>query len=473
MSQSIIETGGTAAVTGFYSQNPVFIILAAVLGLVGDTNAPQAMGVYPLILGLVFPVTGFLVGRRIVPNDNRAGLAAALIAGVAKMSVNLSYLPIAQSLGVAIWCILLIAVLGYLINRSRRYVLIILITFITLIFTHKLPPSVIVGIFLMYSIILLAVHIPTDNIVSRSNTAPINPNGLLVEFSVISAILAILLALQYFYLTSLGLQMINKLGFILTASFEAPLYSNPPQSPVAVNIRNNLQSTILWRLHGFVMLPIGGCIWFWLLNSTNKQHNIFILVSMAISVGFMIVSLIEPSVGSLGRHLFFAEPLLAGIIAGGALGMIHSHKTNQIVGLRQFAVVIVSVVILAQVVSLAVALPDNPEYPRVYLDSDENAAKAFSSEHSLNISSDLYYSHETPPMLIRNRISRLVDPFAPSFLLSADFNSISTEYIILRPDVRVVRTSYGSYRLMWKPSEIASQKYDKIYSNPSAEIYGR
>jgi hypothetical protein len=106
----VVNSGSIFSIdTYFYSKAPLAISYPAMFGTVGGGNSYLAMGIYPLVMWLLAPLVAALLTFQ-VANTDRAikTILAAGLAAVATGSVRLGYLPIAQSLGIVYWLVLLL-----------------------------------------------------------------------------------------------------------------------------------------------------------------------------------------------------------------------------------------------------------------------------------------------------------------------------------------------------------------------------
>ena len=149
--ERVIRAGRTDAIeVGFYDRAPLFYVLPAVLAILGDASASESMIVYPVLIGAVLPLTAAVLVRWVLGRDTyRAAGMAAIGAGVATTTVWFSYWPIAQTLALLYWCILLVSVsisAWFLLSGGAAM-------------SVSGPVAVVVGLIALASVSISALHI--------------------------------------------------------------------------------------------------------------------------------------------------------------------------------------------------------------------------------------------------------------------------------------------------------------------------
>ncbi|MCO8244776.1 MULTISPECIES: hypothetical protein [unclassified Haladaptatus] len=472
--QGVIKTGSINAVRdSFYSQAPLFEILPASVGIIAGVDAPTAMAVYPALIGVIFPLTAFLIVRNLVSDPwSKVAIVGATIAGFSKISTVLSYQPIAQTLGVLQWCPVLILLMIYIKSRDSRALAMVFLLFISSIFTHKLPPTLIVALSFVFGALLLA-----DTGIRRlSWTLPKYRTGQNAVYPMIitTLILSLILYIQYFHVGGLGLRMINRLIFVFQPGSDAALYTPSTSYQHAIQVQNTLTSLLLRRGHGFVLLPLGGIAGLLLLLDDRRKETIFVFSVIAVTNLLIIGSLIDPSIGGVDRSLYMAEPVLAALASVCFLrtlpALVGSRQKRLL--LNSVGVILVGVIIVAQIASVTVALPDNSTNYRTYLTSSELTGKRFANEYvSGDVSTDSYYASEATRRSISQHRKYEYDHLRPEFVFNSNMSALNDRYILFRPGVKLYRSPNGIYRITWDPSSKLAQKFNTIHSTGYSTMY--
>jgi len=353
----------------------------------------------------------------------------------------------------------------------------IVLLFLGLVFSHKLPLTIVV--------LILALFIPSLWLLRRikTNVSDTRVTGAVRKATTLMFIGGSLLLLQNLFATPLGASLIRRaLGAVglFETGREAALYSDPILATEAVPVGRNLESIITRRLHGLVLIPIGALSWLLLLIGVFRQQvpklSVFVvLVTAVVTNLFAIVALVAPAVGgSVARFLFLAEPILISII------VIVIHNRTRV--LKLVAVLL----IFSQLFSGIVIAPDHPnsmneeldaQDTQKYLSSQDLAAKNHGHEFIQNqVHTDWWHAQEETP----TRINRYTPPeertdyqeFDDDAFLDGSLVGEEYEYVVLRNQT-VFRTGVGWYRITWNPQQEFETQYSNIYDSGETGIYKR
>ncbi|RRJ29475.1 hypothetical protein [Halocatena pleomorpha] len=473
--QGVMETGSITAVRdSFYLKAPLFEVFPAIVGLLAGVDAPTAMVVYPALTGLLFPLTALLIVRKLTTDTwSKVAVVAAAIAGFCKMSVVLSYQPIAQTFGVLQWCILLVLLMGYVETRDSRRIVPIVLLFVAAIFTHKLPPTLIVALSVAFSSMVIVI-----NGLEKRGWPILNyKKGISTDRVVLTvSLLSLILYIQYFHVGGLGLRMINRVIFLLQSGSESALYTPPPSYHNAVQVQNTVASILLRRGHGLVLLPLGGISGLILVVANGRDDTVFAFSAAVVASLFIVASLVDPSIGGVGRSLYVAEPVLAALASVCFLRLIPSllDSDRKRMVLISVGAVLVGFIIIAQIASVTTALPDRPTNYRMYLTDDELAGKQFANEYvSGDISTDSYYASESTIRSISRHEDHEYQRLRLGFLFNSNMSTLEYRHILIRPDVYLYRSSNGIFRITWDVDQRLSSEYHKVYTNGDSVIFDR
>ena len=475
--QGIIETGSIDVISGpFYSDAPLFDILPAVFGLLADIAAPSGMMLYPLLIGLLFPLTSYLIVRRIASKPTiKIALAAAVVASVGRMSLTLSYQPISQTLGALLWCGFLLVVFAYISTHDIRHFVLTTLLFISLTLTHKLPPTLIVAIFIGFFLFNYVNKTPVLYPYFKRTQKGMGSKTLKPSIVILTLLSLLILYIQYFNFGGLGQQMIVRVSLLAGAESNTALYQSAATYTSAVPVQQQLLDIFLRRGYLFV-LPLSGVAWLLVACNKRRPEHYLLLSIAAVTTLFMIGSLIDPAVGSISRSVFLAEPVLAALLTIGFLDTPPSllKKTNVSKHIYTLGFLLLIVVIVAQATSIIVALPDQPGDSRTYLTKGETSGIIFSHEYGTdNTSADTYYASETPIELIQKYESSRIQSYDPQVLFNSNLSRLENKLVLYRSGIDIYRSSNGDYKILWDPNKRLSQQFDRIFSNGEVILVSR
>ncbi len=456
--RSVVDSGHLYGITDdFYSKAPNFILLNAIFKIISDLGMRNSLLVFPFILGVIPPLTAVIITRDIVKIEkDTAVVLAALLTATLAMGLRYSYIPIAQSLGAAFWYVIIILLLKFRQSDNRFVVLVILLLCAEL-YTHKLPPLVLVILITLISLFEFAIKSKVENR-SYSNLS------IIVGF-----VSGVLLLLQWLYITPFISDLFGRLLAILT--FGSTSISNTlPEYRGAVRPVPRAFGTFLLMLSGIGLLLPSGISWVRLFVKRRQDWAVRVtLLAAALLVGFMFFGIygsIGPSGSSGGqpvRYVFLAEPILVGLVA--ALTVEWGRKIN----FKLVLYLALTLLIITQVFSIS-ATPDHPASSRIYLTEGEVTGKVHISEYTTEeVYADQYFLHETPPTHIGENRGTYADISEP--LLNRTLEKQRFPYIAYRSDLSVYRTEFGSYRIQYNPESYLDRHYGKIYTNNEVTLY--
>ncbi|WP_324664225.1 hypothetical protein [Haloarcula sediminis] len=454
---SIMVSGNIESVNMyFYSDASLFLDLGAMFGIVGDTTAAEAMMIFPIAVGVAIPTTTASITYRLTENK-QASLYATAIAAVASISIWFSYWPIPQTLAAIFWMIFISSAIWYEQTEKKAFFLIAGMMLFTQIFTHKMPLLIMLASTGAYICISL-----TNNKISKENPL------LDQRWIILVSMTAIALVLQWTYLTDL-LISIRILFVRLLSTGSVSLQSTPGGDPShAIRAYSGLYGILIRRVHAFVLLPLGGIGWLYLLlNDSKNQVGWIIIAASSTGVAFISLGLISPSLGPI-RAVLMTEPFLA-VLAAIAITGVYSkgipHWPN-------IARLLLAIILVSQL-SVIYVSPDHPSHPRMYLSNEEVQGKQFGHEYVDNpIYTDGYFANELTPYEINHNLKekKRYSSYTPKSL-NGNLTSHGYQQIAYRTNVDVYSLNGGIWRLIWEPETHLRTHYNKTYSNGGLDIY--
>lgn len=441
----------------FYSDASAFLIFGAVFDIIGGINAAKALVIFPIAIGVVFPVTAATITHRLTQNK-RTSVYAAAIAAAGSISIWFSYWPIPQTLGTILWALFFLSIVIY--EETDRTALFIFtgITLSTLVFTHKMPLIVIlfgVGIYLLIHLINSAV-VPEPQYI----------NG---RWVILGSLVAAAIVLQWTFLTDYLISVSFKIGELLTTetlSIQSPIDQNPSH---AISAFSGLYGIFIRRVHAFVLVPLSGLGWLYLLLKDPQNRTAWVvLATSSAGVAFIAFGVINPLATSPVRALLMVEPFLA-ILVAIVITRVYTQRAPQWTHIARFALIL----ILISQLSVVYVSPDHPSHARTYLSSEEVQGKQFGHENiNAPIHGDGYFTDERTPYEIEHGI-KVGQKYRSNTLglLNGNLTDQEYRYIAYRTDVDVYRLEGGIWRLTWDPEIYLRNRYSKVYTNDGLDIY--
>ncbi len=456
----VSQTGGTEALSVyFYSDASAFIVSGSIYNVISGIGAPGAMVIFPFMIGALFP-TGVAVISRYMNLDSQTIMYAVAIASVGLISIWLAYWPIAQTLGAVLLVVWFISISGYENSGEKKYIVIMCIVLAALMFTHKMPLSVIVlstGVFLLAS----SIYNTVDN------------KKLWVDqrWLIIGSLTIITLMLQWGFLTNyiypVGMK-ISELIFSTTpvSDFQGVSTRNPSR---AIAAYSGIFGIFARRIHAFVLLPLSGIGWAYLMVSRSSDRVTWIvLAASSVSVLFISFGVVNPSTVTPLRAVFLSEPFLAILIA---ILITRIKDISQDHWLRAGNILLI--LVLVSQLSAVYVTPDHPAHARTYLTTQEIQGKQFGHTYvNSPIYTDAYFASERPPYQIINGAYTNSHYLAfEGELLNGKFIDKKFNYISYRTEVDIYRLPGGIWRLSWNPETHLDYSYSRIYSNGGVNTY--
>jgi len=461
--QQVIESGGidTFAVY-FYQDAPLYVIQNAVASILTATPPATAMSIGAIISGLFPPLVGFILARSLAPeNGARIGLLTASFVAVAATSVEAGYWPIPQLLGITFLLLLFVGLWKFIVCFDSRYVFIICLCLVGMVYTHKLPLLPATGAVFTFILIEVFYNIWSDN----------KPDMYFRRIAIVGAICTILILFQWSFITQYASVITVRLGSLLgsaptstTAVISAPMATQAHDEIVGILIRNG---SLLF------LLPSAGIAWLVLLwhNSHSRPARLLLSFS-AVAVSLFGIYLLSPGIVPVGRIMLVAEVFLILLI-------VVSYAIVSRKKLKKAIFALIAVLIVLQL-PFAPASPDHPGGPRYYISEAEVNAHAFGSAHYPgSIATDNYFAGTVrdADRRVDNR-GVIVVPTGSQFnsdnelYLNGTLATTETKYVAHRTEKKLYRLK-GIWRLTWNPGSALDTNRHRTYDNNQVRIYAK
>lgn len=452
---------------GFYSQAPFSHLLAANYGILAGIDGQSAVAIYTLLLGGCIPILAAAIAKR--ATSRLAGGIAATLTSVAPVTIYFGIGPIPQSLAAVFLPLFLLSLVLYRSHiESRRNTaagVVVGISLLGLLFTHKF------GLLVAFAILVCATIIFVIN--DFRGTEGTKRERFLPFYSQTTVVVGILVIIQFAFLTT----WVN--AVVLTAIvplFSPSVVAAQPSPSFLAAVGPTLVQTVVDNLDRLVILPLSAvvCIGIWW-RSTNPDIGL-LLGSAAVTVLFVVFSIISPGGASTIRVLLFGEPVLLILIAIG-VSWGFDRSSPSLSPSYVISMVVVVIVVMA-IVGSPTTVPDHPNNYRKYLTEDEISAKnTITQVADEPVGMDGFYTHELTPSQANRPSAPYVTGNAtgspgtiPALgLLNGRFTNGS---VAIRTGVDRVRGPGGTWYLQYDPEKqlSASVHYNRAYDN-GAVVY--
>lgn len=513
--QTIIQYANISHISsGFYQSIPLFHVLTAVYAQISALSTNGAMGMWPVVAGVTFPLFASIFCSYLSSNP-KSVLASAALAAILSNSLEFSYKPIPNLMATILFLSLIIFIVDFLLSERVIYLIPLVILFISIIFAHKLHPVVVV---LMMSAVIVTILfytnysgiIPTEFITHKMYFLFLSTIILISWASILISINMILVAI------GLGLFMIIIYHMMTETKInKGTKYIQSIKLPWIIVVCFAALTTVQWvfvtRLLSSVLkyriLPLvkdyGITI-----NSDNDQstfaesvdpgyldifyhHSDILILLLTVSIGWVylvtykkdIRSIILLSIAGVWMALF---PLALTVSSSGGIGaprvmLIASPLGIAVVSASLFnnkksIIKLVFVILIIFQLFSTGFVPDYPNQYREFLTQDEVESKKFGHKYiAENIYSDLFFSVESIDPTVRgNQYQSEKYNSIGSSILDKSIHENKYDYLMFR-DIDVYRTQTGlaQAKLLWNPkSEYNTNKeYNKIYDNGDVSSY--
>ncbi|MFC5970059.1 hypothetical protein ACFPYI_01825 [Halomarina salina] len=441
-----------------------FHMFNAAVSLVAGFNGGDVLLPTVIISGLLLPLTAVAIAFRWYsgPYQSLVVGVCVIIAGISALSVSFGYLPIVQSIAVLTWCPTIIFLTRWVVNENRRDFIGFLLGLTVALAAHKISifiPFLISSLALVLYITQSLLWRPNPNLQWRQ----IHPQRALL----LTIAFALALVIQWGFITNfLKSVIISKAIPLLTGGVSVV----PKDSPaLAAEVSNpGIAGIIIRRAHYLVLLPTVSIAGVWLWYGRRDWYTSFLVSAAAVPIILAGISIAGVSVVAPRRVLFYGLVVFAPIL-GIAIAKLRDHVPHQ--GPALVAIIVLMLLIPQLGASLA---PDFPGQSRQYLTSGEVTGKnAFMQYSHEPVAMDYYYAIETVEfdssaaivLKVPNSESGVIP--LNDLLLNATLVESSTQAVLLRNNVEIIRFHRGNYRLHWNPVDqmTVSPRFNRTYDN--------
>ena len=469
----LVAAGSVEAMNlGFYTKAPFFPLLNGLSAIISGLPVRTAMIVTPLLAGILIPLSVFLLSRYVTnENATEVSIAASLITVVAAQGVHYSYWPISQTLATLFLCLFVVVGVQSISGPPHRYrfSMLFVIFLLSMAYTHKLPMLVTV----MFVGAFIALVLLPRTVVKQFGMERRGRYNVWMLFGIIFMMMFIQWTYIADFLRTVAVKLVALLGS------ESPSVSPALLQPTAaVTPYSEIVGILLRNIHALALLVLGAVAWLVLAYTSRSKQSVQVLHTVTAGLFLLFpITILVPSEFRYTRVTLFIEPFLAVLIA--AAFIRQSDRSKELLS-RAWSVLAVGIlifVVVTQVVTVGVA-PDFPGSPRLYLTSEEVAAKEFGHQHMDSSAADPYYAGERPfpdqhvttsGTLDAERKNRYTG--LNSSLYNATLLSDCPPNVLYR-QTDVYRFQ-GAWRLTWDPQPVLDTHYNRIYADSGAEHYSQ
>ncbi|WP_152420541.1 hypothetical protein [Halococcus thailandensis] len=471
----LVASGSIEAMNvGFYAKASFFPLLNGLSAIISGLPVRTAMIIIPLLAGILIPLSVYLLSRYITHEKaTEVGIAASLIATVAAQGVHHSFWPISQSLATLFLCLFVVVSVRSISGPSHRYrfSLLFVVFLLSMALTHKLPMLVTI----MFAGMFIVLTLLSRTVATQLGQKQRGGYNVWMLFGMIFMMAFI----QWSYISNYLSSVVAKL-IALFGSESASVSATLLQPTAAVSPFSEIVGILLRNLHALALLVPGAVAWLILVYTNRSKRFVQVQVLQAVTAGLFLlfpVAIVVPSEFNYSRVTLFIEPFLAVLIAAAFIDQ--SGRSRKLLA-RAWSMMVISIlmfVVVTQPITVEAA-PDFPGSPRMYLTSEEVAAKEFGHQHMDNSATDPYYAGEQPfpdqhvtasGVLDTTRENRYTS--LNSALYNATLLSDCPPDILYR-QIDVYRFQ-GPWRLTWDPKSVLDTHYNRIYTNHGAKHYSR
>lgn len=454
----------------FYPKAPLFLILIGVFGQFAGLPAKEAMGIYPIVVGTLYPSVVFVLASWLAPRDRRRiGCIAATVAVTGTLSLRYGFWPLPQTLGVMLWLTFLILTMRYYVRHDLRDFLILLLLLLASAYTHKFPVIVIVGTLVLVLILEFTVRDPAG---SRSTKRGRTAFSLLLLAGTV-------VTFQWLFQTDLiytvvqrvtaALYVVSHLGERIASLFGGG--SSGAGGYVGATAINPLLVYLLMNLYGVGLYPLSGFQWLSAFRNQRTDPAVRVLLASASFVvllmgfGYVIPTVLNPR-----RFTFFAEVLLISLAVAAVARLLPTDAVKSVPWRKVLASSLLVCLLALQAFS-APALPDHPTTSRDYFTVQEMSGKEFAADYvDGDVYTDRLFAVRPPANPSRVGPSDKYRPISEELVQRAEV-LYSHGYVLYRKDVNVYWLAGSALRLTWNPKQGLNRRYNRVYSNAEVTVY--
>jgi len=350
-----------------------------------------------------------------------------------------------------------------------------------LVFSHKL------SVFITFVTLLMAIVVAFINRLTIAGYGHGSSYQKYEQNRRLFTMIALLLAVQVVFVTQWIKSIVITAILPLLRLSLAPGGDHSQVYQAATAAPGSLLGRAIPQIYWPILLAVAALAAIFLWQRDDSITLAVVLGGVATTAVFASLAFISSEGASVRRVLLYGEPVLIIVIAV-AITVTYHHTTQQNRGNRSSrvahlsTVLIICLLIIAQT-GAADIVPDYPDEPRYYLNSNEVAGKEFGMfSVPGTITTDSYYAGETVVFGYGSLDERNRDVGdTPGFhgndtMLLNGSDAVAANnwtYLAYRTDVDVYAMEPGNYRLNWTPTNWLNKSSNRIYSNGDVDLFAR
>jgi len=457
--QGVAETGSIDVIPSpFYHAAPFFTLLPAIASLVTGLGTRWAMIIYPILTGLIIPLFVAAVSRAVFDDDDIA-LVAALLSVAAGQTMKFAFEPIPQTLSYYFFIGVIFGLVKATVGKAdnRFLALILSFAFVTM-YTHKLTLYVITALFGMFFLFIYSNDQFSKGVKMSSELLSSMVLGM-------GAALALMLYIQWGYITGF---LDRAFGWALVIDLQ-PTTVPPGVYTHATPLTGDFFSILSYAIHILSFLAVAGISWLWLAIYQRNRKGVVLLLSAGCVLAIASIGGIFAPFAN-GRLHYYAEPILAILIAGGVVQAVRHLDMGRLIGNKSMVVIAIAVLISLQVF-VAPATPDFTGTKHGYITESEAEAKSFGQTHlEYGVTDDFYASATTLNSIQKGSKPDVYQPYNKSVLygrFSPNGHCISYR----SGQGNIYSDGNGVYLLQWDLERRLDTEFNRIYSIGETTIH--
>lgn len=518
--RGIVQEGSIERINNdFYQRIPLFSLLVAVASLVQGTAVSESLLLYPIVIGVLAPLISTLLYRRLASTPSaRVSIVVAALGTAATTSTTYAYISIPQSLASMLYLVLTYVMIRYVGTPRRAYQGLSLLLIVALAYTHKLPPFLVVGAIIVFILMvhgrgllaltfnrlpyviepqLFAVFGVSIIITWMAVTSLFSPNlfiavsvvcGVFVlvtlysEFDLDAAdwtidrvttpnslfIAGVILISQWIFISDFFQGFIIRIiGMIVTRQFS----SSVPRGFPGAELVASSPILALFGSRGSVLLPmllVSLSVVYLLLRADTPPWTVASLAFVVFPLALAPLSLIASSgVGiNAPRIMLNIESAVFALIG---LAVFRQLDTS----IRQVALTVLVVILLANQLFAAPAMPDHPNMARKYLTAEEVEAKQFGHSHIDGpIHTDQYFAQERIGILYPSEHEFDNSQYHSNDSAYLNRTLLESGEHIMQRDIKKYQFSIpGSWELTWNPIKVLNRNRSKVHTTGQVSTF--
>lgn len=473
-SQWIIETGSTGPITSsFYGTAALFTTLNSIFAIITDTSPRLAFVITPILVGVIIPTLTFSISSHFSEISDETALIAAVLSAVGLASVRYAVTPRPQTISLVFFMISIFILLRGNQQLSVRWIYLLLLAMIAMIFTHKLPMVIFTSILVVYFCI---------NLLRIKYVSTVKDIIMLVCLS------SLVLIFQFVFLTEFISDFVQQSSSLLSVIGVGEIGAgSSDEFTYAVAIAPSITERALRNSNLIFYLVAAICgtvLSYTLLRSKRSDEGLSGLLAATGTLGVLAgLGMLFPVFG-FGRILLYAEPFFAIVISMVFSPLIirtyrqTSVSSGQILTYAYMSIILI--VILSQFGAVGIA-PDYKDSNRMFLTGGEVAAQSWEADHIEGpVYADPYFADfvSDPKSAIEQRryyeMATVSQPWHPGViehnkLGNATLRQGEYKYYTYR-NIEIYRLG-GNYQLTWNLHRYLEADYNKVYSNEDVETF--